>query len=440
GSATPDALGESTILVTGLASGAHIVYFAAQRDDGEVDKTPVAVSFTARVGEFTPTIVNDSPVTPGGGWFAGVELPFSWSVVLGYYYGSLPATPFSFAYNDSTNFDNSADPMPGGWVADITTSITPEAGFHDFFLKVRDAAGAISLFRIDFEAADPTFDEGILVVNGVHAPTYGDQIVSKIDSGAYWGDDLDVTFWDIFGDDTSPSAEFTLPGNASYEGGGGAVGPGVLARFSTVVWLGNGYQGDDEAYNSSPILPYLTAGGNLIFASRNANAGGFIPDGGLTDWLNIGWRGLGENALEYEPCFPGLVSMEPFRRGMSATDVFSGGGFMSSSGDHTLITNWDGVSSFTKSDMTSTMIFVHRNGDFNEDYGGNFETYCRGLGVWAHPNFPFSSQTAGDEFPTAGTIEAQGNYIYLAGRHYGFDDAACMANFNFMLKNMCAEQ
>jgi hypothetical protein len=64
----------------------------------------------------------------------------------------------------------------------------------------------------------------------------------------------------------------------------------------------------------------------------------------------------------------------------------------------------------------------------------------RGLGVWAHPNFEFSSTTAGNEFPTPDTEEATQNFIFVSGRHYGFDLDNCKHNFEFMLKNMCAEQ
>jgi hypothetical protein len=63
------------------------------------------------------------------------------------------------------------------------------------------------------------------------------------------------------------------------------------------------------------------------------------------------------------------------------------------------------------------------------------------LGVLAHPNLEFTDIEGGAyAFPTPGTEEATQNYIYISGRHYGFDLAACKTNFTIMVENMCGEQ
>lgn len=437
-----DSLGEAAIQLVGLSAGPHVIYFSGKRDDGTTDATPLAVSIVAYDGEFTPTIVNGSPVSDNGGWFSGVELTFSWSTVVDYYFGSLPAEAYSYGINDSTNYDNSGNPLASGWVSSTSTSFTPPAGKHVFFLKVRDSGGGISTMRLGFTAATPTFDEGILVVNGVDPATYGTELTDKLAIGAYWGD-MAVSFYDIFGSSGSPHADITLPGNVTYIGGGDAsVGPTVLAKYSTVVWLGNEYQGDWEVFMASPIIPYLTAGGNLVFASRYAPD--FLPDA-FAAWADIAWRegsawGLGASStiVEYKAVFPGLVDMNPpYTRTMTATSVFSGGGFLDSTDDGT-VTNWDGTSGYTLSDLTTTLLFAHRSNAY--DANSPFD-YVRGLGVWGHPNFQFSSVDAGNEFPTPDTDEAKSNFILINGRHYGFGDlAALKANFSFILQNMCAEQ
>jgi hypothetical protein len=120
---------------------------------------------------------------------------------------------------------------------------------------------------------------------------------------------------------------------------------------------------------------------------------------------------------------------------MTATSVWSGGGFLDSTDDG-VVTNWDGVTGYS-SDVNTTLLFCHRSDGY--DAGSPF-AYVRGLGVWSHPNFAFSDVAAGNEYPTPGTDEAKGNFIIISGRHYGFDLTATATNFDFMLKNMCAEQ
>lgn len=418
----------------GLATGAHVFYVRAKDNLEGVDPTPAQVAFVVVGGKYAPTLQNLSPVNDGGGWFAGVALPFSWTSVVADYYGQLAEAPYSYAVDDATGFNDSAvEPLASGWNSNTSYDYDPSPGAHTFYLKVRDTAGGVDRFSISFTAATPTFDQGILVVCGVGASVYGSQIIDKINAGAYWGT-LNVSFWDIFGSMSAPQSEFTLPATVThYEGGGsGGVPPTVFAKYSTVVWLGNIYQGDDAVYAASPILPYLNAGGNVIFASRYA--ADYMGDG-VTAWANIGWREDGAVIEEYEPVFPGLVSMEPFLRSMSATAVFSSYPFDSGgSTSDADVSNWGGVRSFSK-DAYTTLLFAHRT----SAVAGSF-SFVRGLGVWSHPNFAFSSLTAGDEFPTPGTSEAQGNFIYIAGRHYGFDVANCTANFEFMLRNMCGEQ
>jgi hypothetical protein len=421
----------------GLSAGAHTFYVRAIDNLEGKDPSPAQIAFVVVGGKYAPTLINQSAVSDGGGWFAGAELTFAWSAVTATYYGTLPEAPYSFALNDSTNFDmNATNAMASGWTASSSYKVTPTAGNHTMYIKVRDTAGGVSLMSISFGAADAAFDQGILVVNGI-SHVYGSELTDMLDASAFWNT-YTVDFWDLFGD--MGGTAITLPATVNnYVGGGGPVPADVMGRYSTIVWLGNNYQGDIDYWNLSPAIQYLNAGGNLILASRLA-ADFFTAD--LDAYLNIGWRegastgnsGDGISLSEYKACFPGLVDMTP--SGSSLANCVSGGGFMSSSADQDLITNWDGTTGFTKSTLIHTMIFAHRSDAYDPTFAP--VTYVRGLGIWAHPNFPFSSVTAGNEFPTTAD-EKKGNFILMNGREYRNDIASTTANYTFMLQNMCGE-
>ena len=184
-------------------------------------------------------------------------------------------------------------------------------------------------------------------------------------------------------------------------------------------------------------MAYLKAGGNVILASR---LGSDFFDGNLTSYAGVSWRegAPGQDGSvrlrEYVPVFPGLVSMEPFTRSISSSDVFSGGGFLNSGDDNT-VTNWDGASSYTKSSGIHTLLFAHRSSDFlsNSPF-----VWVRGIGVWAHPNLVYSGTET--TLPTPGTAETQGNFVFLVGRNYGYDRPNSALNFEFILTNFFGEQ
>jgi hypothetical protein len=437
-SVAADENGNATIPITGMPNGSNIISFRGVRDDGLMDESPATVSLVVRA-EFSPIVTSTSPVVEGGGWFEGVTLNFSWFTETGFYYGALPAEPYCFVAGSElappAEYNLNPDEAFGdGWSADATYAYEPPAGANTFYLKVRDAAGKCDTLRINFGAATPSLDQGILVVNGTDPATYGSQLQNKINASAYWGT-FNVDFWDLFGTMSTPGVS-SLPASATYVGGGSQLSPDVMAKYSTIVWLANEYGVDFALWQLTPVFAYLQAGGNMIFASRYASD--FI-DANLTAYSNVSWREISGAAIqifEFEPVYPGLVRFTPFIRGMTGADVYSGGGFLNSADDGT-VTNWDGVSGYTKSDRKTTLLWAHRSENYDPSYPIAF---VRGLGSWAHPNFLFSSVSAGNEHPTPGTDEARGNFIIIMGRHYGFDIAATSANFDFMLKNMCGEQ
>ena len=451
---TTDALGFADINVTGMAGGPNTLYFRAVRDDNAIDETPLSVSVVVRVGEFKPTINNTSPVVDGGGWFEGVELTFSWTVESRYYYGSMPAEPYSYeavvtdTTTDPANWNTDPEaPLASGWSAEPSLVYSPASGSNTFYLKVRDLGGQVDTMRITFSAAAPSLDQGVLVVNGDDPNTYLSEMDPLYSVGAFWGTLPSVSFWDLFGDDTTPS--MTLPASGvTYIGGGAQLAPDVMAKYSTIVWLGNNYSGivsDLALWQLTPIYAYLQAGGNVVFFGRETAT---FMDDNLTNYLNVGWRdganpGDGSSAglitLDvYIPLFPGLVTMTPFSGGMSRANEFSVSGFgsltsASSANWDADITSWDGVKGYTKSTLTHTLLFAHTSGGTSE------LAFARGLGVWSHPNFQFSNMDAGNELPGT-TEEKRGNFISLTGRNYRADVDATTHNFDVILRNMCGEQ
>ena len=432
-----DALGEATILITGLTAGSKILYFAGERDDGKVDQTPVAISLIVRVGEFAPTIVNNSAIVDGGGWFAGVQTTFSWSVVTGYYYGALPAEPYSWSFGDQTNLDYGPGALASGWSSNTSVDHTPAGTDTVFYLKVRDAAGAISLMTINYSSAVPGLDQGILVVNGVDPATYGSEITDRIDNASYWGT-FNVAFWDLFGTMGAPNAAFTLPAGVTYVGGGYKVPPAELGKYSTVLWLGNNFNGDLPYWQLSPIAAYLEVGGNIFLASR-LTADFITAD--FASYMGIAWRegsanesSAGTGLAEAIAVFPGLADLSPFNPSSSLGDVFSSFPFNSGAGmTDDDVTNWDGTRCFSQ-DATSTLLYAHRSADFIGSFG-----FVRGVGVWAHPNLPFAD-LAVPQYPTPGTVEAQGNFIMICGRNYRHNIAGIEQSFPYILQNLCGEQ
>ena len=426
-----DTIGMATIDIVGLDYGERILYFAGKRDDGERDKTPIVLSLIVRDG-FKPVIINTSPVVDGQGWYPNLPLTFSWETDINYYYGVLPNEPYSFSLNDDSNFDtNPESPLSSGWVSDTTHKIIPQSGYHTFYIKAKDIGNSVDTMKIRFVVAGFGPPNGILVVNGVDPSIYGTELQTKIDSNAYWGD-FYIHFWDIFG--TMASSLLMLPQNVDYAGGGFALSPDVMANYSTIVWLGSNLTEDLAAWKLTAVYEYLQWAGNFVLTTESSYQ---YFDQRLKNYLNISWFDSSSTFTiqDSKPVFPGLLDFTPFLLDMSKTSVFSVTGFMDETDDE-IITNWDGISGFSKSDLKTTLLFAHRSSSFNQIYP--FDK-IRGLGVWSHPNFTFSSANASNEFPTPGTIEATGNFIFISGKHYRFNTQSCRNNFEFILKNLCGE-
>lgn len=249
-----DELGEATFNVVNLAAGARTISFAGKRDDGKVDATPAAITVIARVGQFAPTIVNKSPVSDGGGWFSGASIPFSWGIVTDYYYGLVGESPYSYAWDDTTNFDNSQNPLASGWVADNSYTVPDSlvtAGTHVLYLKAIDNDGAVSTKSITVEVA-------------AFAPTQGILLIDDFSwlGGVYASDeDIDTQIANGF----MNGYPFTERNHDQPP-----VGPNDLAVYSTVILYGDG--GYQNEQNGALFAAYASAGGNLMLTGYSLDA------------------------------------------------------------------------------------------------------------------------------------------------------------------------
>ncbi len=189
-----------------------------------------------------------------------------------------------------------------------TTFTVPDSlASQQFVLHVTDEPTGVVvdpdgwiLHTMDQVVTDPAFDRSVLVVNGVDWATYGSEITSAYQDRAFWGS-YGIDFWDAL---AAPAGGYpsTLPSPLGH----GAVPGEVLGHYRNVVWVGNNYAGDLYAWQASPILPYLRAGGNVMLLARQGDV--FLGDS-LRDYLGATWTATGVTLPDATPTRPGLVTM-----------------------------------------------------------------------------------------------------------------------------------
>lgn len=158
------------------------------------------------------------------------------------------------------------------------------------------------LRTVDEPITNPTFHRGVLLVNGVDIDVYGTEIRTAYADSAFSGDHP-FTFWDCF--PSAPAGGY--PAELPAPIGTGPVPADTLAQFSTVVWVGNNYNGDIAAWQGTPIMAYIQAGGNVLLLSR---MGTDFLGNVLRDYLGIQWAESSYNTLaNCVATYPNLVSM-----------------------------------------------------------------------------------------------------------------------------------
>jgi hypothetical protein len=227
---------------------------------------------------------------------------------------------------------------------------------------------------------NPTFDRGILLVNGVNFTTYGSEIWTAYEDSAFWGS-YDISFWDCF-DETGSGYPANLPSPLGH----GSVPPDTIGQFSTVIWIGNNYSGDLDGWSSTPIWSYINSGGNVLLLTRMGQD--FVSDP-LRNYLGITWQESDYNTINN--CIAthaGLVDMARIGT-QSYVAVF----------DTALATS------------ESKLLFKETS---------SFSTH-RGLGVWRDPAQGGTHRWDG------------GQFAYVSGRPYRYNHDHMRTNVEYIL-------
>ncbi|MFH1754568.1 MAG: M1 family aminopeptidase [Candidatus Latescibacterota bacterium] len=258
---------------------------------------------------------------------------------------------------------------------------------QDFVLVLKEEPLAVSLDKdewilrtLEEPITNPTFDRGILLVNGVNFDVYGSEIWTAYEDSAFWGS-YDISFWDCF-DETGSGYPANLPAPLGH----GPVPADTIKQFSTVVWIGNNYYGDIDDWSATSIWSYLHAGGNVLLMTRMGQD--FVSDP-LRKYLLINWREEITNTINScVATHTGLVDMDLVGT-QSYCAVF----------DTTMLTR-DGILLFKET--------------------ASFPKH-RGLGIWRNP-------------PGGGTYrEDGGQFVFISGRPYRYNHDQIRPNVEYIL-------
>jgi hypothetical protein len=229
---------------------------------------------------------------------------------------------------------------------------------------------------------NPTFDQGILLVNGVSFDVYGSEIWNAYENKVFRGN-KPVSFWDCF----SPPVD-GYPSTLPEPMGHGRIPASILGQFSTVIWVGNNYLGDINSWLTTSIMQYLQAGGNLILMTRKGQD--FINEE-LRQYLGISWEENPVNTIN------------------DCISTYSGLQNLTLTGSQTS----NAVFNTSLTSNESTLLFQETS---------SF-TVQRGLGIWHKPAAGGTNSING------------GQFVFISGRPYRFAHSQLRSNIEYILDN-----
>jgi len=299
--------GSATLDILDIPTGARILEVQAVDNFGQVDPSPITVSFVAVDTLYPDLYVTSGAIDgaffflPAGGTSADVQT--GWEGDASWYYSTVEYR-YRVDGGDWSEWqdDNSA----------LLEGLT--AGAHVLDVQAIDLGGNATTYTTNFGVGSLIGDRGILVINGIHFGAYG------AEAEDFWNAmdfmvDYDVDFWDVFGgQDYSNNPEL-----AARLIDTGAVPGDSLGNYSSFVMVMNGYQGDLEVYQSmiSLLSSYLNAGGNILLACRYGSD--FIT-GDIRSYAHVSYGEIGVSISGLTTQVSGLVDIDPIG-GLSLTDL-----------------------------------------------------------------------------------------------------------------------
>ena len=214
----------------------------------------------------------------------------------------------------------------------------------------------------------------ILVVNGIEYPTYPSEMALFYNTSASIGNH-DVDVWDLFGDQG-----FSYEGNSRIQNKNffsAKIPTSVLNLYNKVIWIGNNYSGDLTYYNPAQVLEYVQSGKSFLLATRLAN--NFFS----TDLKNY----CGISSVSTDQTLTSLTALDSNLVNMPAV----------------------GVNSLVHLVLLSTS-------------------------SEAIPIFDDNTSTSWIGGFRINKVD-EGNFIFIAGRPYRFDNVASFANYDFIIDN-----
>ena len=264
---------------------------------------------------------------------------------------------------DGNGTVDSTDPSP--------TWTYAAQGLYTVSLTVTDGTGSDTSTRTDLLQVIAN-QANVLVVNGIEYATYAAEMEAFYAGAAVHGSHP-VDVWDVFGDqgfdygmDSGVMATHLFRGR---------VPDSVMGLYDTVIWVGNNYGGDLDAYDAAQALAFVQGGGNFILATRMG-----------TSYFDITLRNYcGILSISNDRTVTNLVSLDPAL------------------------------------------------GDVPAAAGSTYANFAYlGASSEALPMFREATDTtyiAAFRIRKAG----HGTFVYVAGRPYRYDAAASAANYEVML-------
>ncbi len=295
------------------------------------------------------------------------------------------ANPFTVQFTDYSTSTPSTSVTSWEWdfnndgVVDATTQ-NPQwtfTGEQTYNVKLTVSNGTVSHTRLitNFITVIGSSSD-ILVVNGIDYKTaaYITEMTNFYNNSACFGNHQ-VDVWDLFGDQGFNYS--TNPNIVKKHLYNRTIPLSVLKMYDKVVWIGNNYSGDLAFYSPAQILQYVQEGGNLLLATRTASA---FFDAALRNYC-------------------GIVS---FTGDMTITSILASDDSlvdMTAFSGHSLV-------HFPTLDTSSQAIAI---------FDDNTSTpYIAGFRLHK---------------------ENEGNFVFIAGRPYRYDNTASNTNYNFVLDN-----